>query len=99
VARIAGVSARDARLSVKLAYFFTRRVIGRLSRRMPDRMIEPVELLAHIPGVGAIPSSVSITSSCSMDASRRPRRRGTVFPEETTTRRGGASCRMKMGVV
>ena len=47
--RIAGVSARDAGLRVKLAYFFTRRSIARLTGREPERMIEPLELFAHVP--------------------------------------------------
>jgi AhpD family alkylhydroperoxidase len=51
MARIPGVSARDAGLFTKLAYFFTRRSIGRLSGRRPERMIEPIELFAHVPGL------------------------------------------------
>jgi AhpD family alkylhydroperoxidase len=51
MARIAGVSARDAGLGVKLVLFFTRRSIARLAGREPDRMIEPVELYAHVPGL------------------------------------------------
>jgi AhpD family alkylhydroperoxidase len=51
MARIAGVSARDAGLGVKLVLFFTRRSIARLAGCEPDRMIEPVELYAHVPGL------------------------------------------------
>ena len=51
MARIAGVSARDAGLRVKLAYRFTRRSIARLTGREPERMIEPLELYAHAPGL------------------------------------------------
>jgi AhpD family alkylhydroperoxidase len=51
MARIAGVSTRNAGLGVKVAYFFTRRTIARLAGRAPERMIEPVELYAHLPGV------------------------------------------------
>ena len=51
MARIDGVSARDAGVRVKLAYFFTRRQLGRLTGREPERMIEPLELYAHAPGL------------------------------------------------
>jgi AhpD family alkylhydroperoxidase len=51
MARIAGVSARQAGPLTKLGYFFTRRHIARLSGREPERMIEPVELYAHVPGL------------------------------------------------
>lgn len=49
--RIAGVSARDAGPLVKLAYFFTRRHLARLTGREPERMIEPLEMFAHAPGL------------------------------------------------
>jgi AhpD family alkylhydroperoxidase len=51
MARIAGVSSRQAGPYVKLAYRFTRRAIGRLAGRAPDRMLEPVELYAQVPGL------------------------------------------------
>src|SRR5215207_333350 len=51
MARIAGVSARDAGLRVTLAYYFTRRQIARLAGRETERMIEPVEMYAHAPGL------------------------------------------------
>jgi 4-carboxymuconolactone decarboxylase len=51
MARVAGVSARDAGLRVKLAYYFTRRQIARLAGRETERMIEPVEIYAHAPGL------------------------------------------------
>jgi AhpD family alkylhydroperoxidase len=51
MARIDGVSAGDAGVRVKLAYFFTRRQLGRLTGREPERMIEPLELYAHAPGL------------------------------------------------
>ena len=51
MARIDGVSAGDAGLRVKLAYFFTRRALARLTGREPERMIEPLELYAHAPGL------------------------------------------------
>jgi hypothetical protein len=49
--RIAGVSAREAGPLVKLAYFFTRRQIARLTGRETERMIEPLEMYAHVPGL------------------------------------------------
>lgn len=51
MARIAGVSAREAGPLVRLAYFFTRRQIARLSGRQPERMIEPLEMYGHLPGL------------------------------------------------
>jgi AhpD family alkylhydroperoxidase len=51
MARIAGVSARDAGLGVKLASYFTRRQLKQLTGRETERMTEPVEMYAHAPGV------------------------------------------------
>jgi AhpD family alkylhydroperoxidase len=51
MARIAGVSARDAGLKVRLAYHFTRRQIAKLAGRETKQMIEPVQLYAHVPGL------------------------------------------------
>jgi len=51
MARIAGVSARRASVGVKLAFFFTRGALKRLTGRQPDRMLEPLELYAHLPGL------------------------------------------------
>ncbi len=51
MARIAGVSSRDAGLGVKLVFFFTRRSIARLTGREPERMIEPLEMYAQVPGL------------------------------------------------
>src|SRR5215213_2430578 len=48
MARIEGVSARGAGLQVKLAYYFTR---ARLAGREPDRIIDPLEIYAHVPGL------------------------------------------------
>jgi 4-carboxymuconolactone decarboxylase len=45
------VSAREAGWSVKLVFFFTRRSIARLAGRQPERMIEPLELYAQLPGL------------------------------------------------
>jgi AhpD family alkylhydroperoxidase len=49
--RIAGVSTRNAGLRVKLAFFFTRRQLARLTGRNPERMLEPLEMYAHVPGL------------------------------------------------
>jgi 4-carboxymuconolactone decarboxylase len=51
MARITGVSTRQAGLAVKLAYFFTRRQLARLTGRKIERMIEPLEMYAHLPGL------------------------------------------------
>src|SRR5262245_65671999 len=51
MARITGVSAREAGPAVKLAYFFTRRQLARLAGRKTERMIEPLEMYAHVPGL------------------------------------------------
>lgn len=51
MSRIAGVSARNAGLSVKLAYFFTRRQFSRLTGRATERSLEPLEMYAHVPGL------------------------------------------------
>jgi AhpD family alkylhydroperoxidase len=49
MARIPGVEDRGAGLTVKLAYRFTRRGLAKLTGREPERMLEPVEMYAHIP--------------------------------------------------
>jgi 4-carboxymuconolactone decarboxylase len=36
---------------VKLAYFFARRKIARLAGRETERMIEPLAMYAHVPGL------------------------------------------------
>jgi len=51
MARIAGVCAREAGPRVRLDYFFTRRHMARLTGRQPERMIEPLEIYAHVPGL------------------------------------------------
>ncbi|WP_242394271.1 carboxymuconolactone decarboxylase family protein [Anaeromyxobacter oryzisoli] len=51
MARIAGVSGREAGPLVKLAYVFTRRQLARLTGREPERMIEPLEMYAHVPAL------------------------------------------------
>lgn len=49
--RIAGVSTREAGFGVKLVYYFTRRALSRVAGRAPERMLEPLELYAHVPGL------------------------------------------------
>jgi alkylhydroperoxidase family enzyme len=49
--RMGRVSWTDAGLRVKLAYFFTRRQLARLTGREPEDIIEPLELYAHAPGL------------------------------------------------
>lgn len=51
MARIPGVSARTAGIGVKLAYFFTRRSLSRLTGRAPEGMLAPLALYAHLPGL------------------------------------------------
>ena len=51
MARVTGISGRNAGLRVKLAYYFTRRQLARLAGRETERMIEPVEMYAHVPGL------------------------------------------------
>src|SRR5262245_48465792 len=49
--RMAGVPASEAGLRVKLVYFFTRRNFARLTGRAAMRVIEPLEIYGHVPGL------------------------------------------------
>ena len=49
--RIDGVSDTKAGPSVRLVYFFTRRGLTRLSDRAPARMLDPLRMYAHVPGL------------------------------------------------
>ena len=49
--RIAGVSTSQAGPMTKIAYRFARRQIGKLTGRAPERMIAPIEMYAHVPGL------------------------------------------------
>ena len=49
MARIKGVTSARAGLFIKIAYYFTRRSIGKLTGRQPERMIEPLKIYAHVP--------------------------------------------------
>lgn len=51
MARIAGISSRQARPGVRIAYFFTRRQLARLTGSRVEGMIKPLEIYAHIPGL------------------------------------------------
>jgi AhpD family alkylhydroperoxidase len=51
VDRIKPVSSAQAGLRVKIVYHFARRSIGRLTGREPERMIEPVQMYAHVPAL------------------------------------------------
>ncbi|TAN28766.1 MAG: carboxymuconolactone decarboxylase family protein [Actinomycetota bacterium] len=51
MSRIAGVAAGQAGFYTRIAFYFTRRQLARLSGRKPQNMIEPVEIYAHIPGL------------------------------------------------
>jgi 4-carboxymuconolactone decarboxylase len=51
MARIAGVPAREAGLYGRVAYYFTRRFMTRLTGRAPEGMLAPLEMYAHVPGL------------------------------------------------
>ena len=51
MARIATVSAQDADEDVALALRYTRTGLAQLTGRETERMIEPIELYAHLPGL------------------------------------------------
>ncbi|OBI90057.1 carboxymuconolactone decarboxylase family protein [Mycobacterium asiaticum] len=47
--RLTGVADRDAGLSAKIAFFFTRRQFKRMTGRETATMLEPMRMYAHIP--------------------------------------------------
>ena len=49
MARIKGVPPAQAGLYARIACRFTRRSLGKLTGREPERMIEPLEVYAHVP--------------------------------------------------
>jgi alkylhydroperoxidase family enzyme len=49
MARIQGAPARGPR--ARLIYYFTRRSLGRLAGREPERMLEPLQMFAHSPAL------------------------------------------------
>jgi AhpD family alkylhydroperoxidase len=51
MARIKGVTAREAGLRVRLAYFFTWRAMVKITGRATDSMLEPLQVIGHLPGL------------------------------------------------
>jgi AhpD family alkylhydroperoxidase len=51
VARLAGISDRQAPVPTRLVYLFARRALARMSGRAPDRTIEPARMYAYLPGL------------------------------------------------
>jgi AhpD family alkylhydroperoxidase len=51
MARIEGVTARRAGVRVRTVYWFARRALGRVTGHQPERMIEPLEMYARLPGL------------------------------------------------
>jgi AhpD family alkylhydroperoxidase len=49
MSRLNGVSDGDARLGAKIAFFFTRRKLARMTGLQTAGMLEPLRLYAHIP--------------------------------------------------
>lgn len=49
MARIPLITTSRASLSVRLAYFFTRRSMAKLAQATPEQMLEPVQIYAHVP--------------------------------------------------
>lgn len=49
MARIRAVSQDQAGLYLKLACHFTRRTIAKVTGRESERMIEPLQVYAHVP--------------------------------------------------
>ncbi|WP_156688111.1 carboxymuconolactone decarboxylase family protein [Mycobacterium sp. Marseille-P9652] len=49
MSRLQGVSDRDAGLGAKIAFFFTRRKLARMTGLQTAEMLEPLRMYAHIP--------------------------------------------------
>ena len=49
MARITGVAPAQAGLYMRIAFHFTRRSIAKLTGRETERMIEPLQMYAHVP--------------------------------------------------
>lgn len=47
--RIQGVSGSDRGITTRIIFFFTRRNMSRIAGTAPERMLEPLELYAHVP--------------------------------------------------
>ena len=67
MARIAGVPAGEAGISVELAYYFTRRGMAKLAGRETEQMLEPLAIFAHSPkllaGYGRLEQATAKLSS------------------------------------
>lgn len=51
MSRIPGIAAREGGIGTRIAYFLTRRDLSRITGRTPERMLEPIEMYAHVPGL------------------------------------------------
>jgi 4-carboxymuconolactone decarboxylase len=51
MARIKGVPSAQARLDIKIGYRFARRIIGKLTGRQTEQMIQPLQMYAHLPAL------------------------------------------------
>ncbi|WP_062202312.1 carboxymuconolactone decarboxylase family protein [Demequina salsinemoris] len=51
MARIDGVPGARAGVGTRILYFFSRRGLSRAAGRSPARMLEPLEIYAHAPGL------------------------------------------------
>lgn len=49
MSRLMGVSDRDAGLGAKIAFFFTKRKLGKMAGLETAEMLEPLRMYAHIP--------------------------------------------------
>jgi hypothetical protein len=67
MARIKGVPSTQAGLYVKIGYYFTRRGLSKVTGRETERMIEPLQMYAHLPvlfkGYGKLEQATSSPSS------------------------------------
>ncbi|HZU47872.1 MAG TPA: carboxymuconolactone decarboxylase family protein [Mycobacterium sp.] len=61
--RLSGVSDREAGLSTKIVFFFTKRQLAKLAGRETETMLEPLRMYAHIPkllsGYGKLEQAVA----------------------------------------
>ncbi len=51
MARLSGVTANQGGVRVKLAYFFTERVLAKLAGRPPKESVTALGMYAYVPGV------------------------------------------------
>jgi alkylhydroperoxidase family enzyme len=63
MARLPGVSDRDAGLGAKIAFFFMKRQFVKLTGRQTETMLDPLRMYAHIPklllGYGKLEQAVA----------------------------------------